>query len=124
MAAYHIRIIGGWCGNRMVIVREYLSELLSDCGYQIKISHQSIWENPAVPSNADLLLQLIPAFKEEEAGCPIVNIKAFIRDLDHLETLKAIIDTLEIDYPHKTGLPAGQRPQAISQQENYETAVL
>jgi hypothetical protein len=124
MAMYHIRIIGGWCGNRMVMIRDFLSEMLADCGYQVKVTHQSVWETYALPPSANLILQLIPAFKPEDTPCPIVNIKPFIRDLDHLETISAIIDVLEIDYPQKTGLPAGHRPDLLAQRERHGTAVL
>ena len=123
MAKYHIRIIGGWCGNRMVMVQNYLSELLSDCGYQVKVTHQSVWETYTLPPSANLLLQLLPAFKPEDTPCPIVNIKPFIRDLDDIKTLEAIIETIEIDYPRKTGLQAGQRPPALKQQESHEIPV-
>jgi len=121
---YHIRIIGGWCGNRMAMIQEYLSEILTDCGYQVKVTHQSVWETYSLPPSANLLLQLVPAFKPEDTSCPIVNIKPFIRDLDHLPTLLAIIESLEIDYPQKTGLPVGRRPEILNQQEEHEAAVL
>jgi hypothetical protein len=113
MAPYHIRIIGGWCGNRMVMIRDHLSEILTECGYQVKVTTQSVWETYALPPSASLILQLIPAFNESDTGCPIVNIKPYLRDLDHQGTLSEIISTLEDDYPQKTGLAAGKNPLKV-----------
>jgi hypothetical protein len=42
------------------------------------------------PPAANLLLQLLPAFTEAEAGCPVLTIKPMIVDLEHAPTLDRI----------------------------------
>lgn len=95
MARYHIRVIGGWCGNRIVMVADYLVELFAERGYDCQVTHQSIWETYSLPPSVDLILQLMPAFTAAEAGCPVINIKPLIRDLDHPPTINGILDFLQ-----------------------------
>lgn len=99
MKKFHIRIVGGWCGNRMVMIRDNLTELLADRGYQIKLDQQSIWENSAPPLHVDMVLQLISAFSPDELNCPSLNIRPFLKDLDHHETLANIFRAVEEHYP-------------------------
>lgn len=99
MKKFHIRIVGGWCGNRMVMIRDNLSELLADRGYQVKLDQQSIWENSAPPLHVDMVLQLISAFGLDELNCPSLNIRPFLKDLDHQETLDNIFKAVEEHYP-------------------------
>lgn len=99
MKKFYIRIVGGWCGNRMVMIRENLAELLSARGYEIKLDQQSIWENSAPPMHVDMVLQLIFAFSPEELNCPSLNIRPFLRDLNHPETLENIFSAVEKYYP-------------------------
>ncbi|MBI9043280.1 MAG: hypothetical protein JEZ06_02270 [Anaerolineaceae bacterium] len=108
MAKYHIRIVGGWCGNRMVMIKDNLTELLTKAGYDLKVTHQSIWETYTLPPSANMILQLVVAFDDSEVSQPLLNIRPFIRDLDHQPTLKLIFDSLEEHYPEITGLPAGE----------------
>lgn len=110
MTSYQIRIVGGWCGNRMVMVQDHLSRLLQEHGYRVRIDQQSIWDNYAPPQQADLVLQMIPAFQPEELECPSLTVRPFIRDLDHPETLESIFALLQEHYPQVTGLPAGSTP--------------
>lgn len=98
MKKYHIRIVGGWCGNRMAMIEEYLEELLSTRGYHVRIDHQSIWESRAVCPTADLMLQLVPAFTEEEVHCPLLSIRAMSRDLEHEETVSSILAAVADGY--------------------------
>lgn len=99
MKKFRIRIVGGWCGNRMVMIRDHLAQLLLDRGYQVKIDQQSIWENSAPPQYVDLVLQLFSAFSEDELPCPNVNIRPFAQDIDHRETMANILNALEALYP-------------------------
>lgn len=110
MSTYQIRIVGGWCGNRMVMVQDHLSELLEEHGYRVKIERQSIWENYAPPQRADLVLQMIPAFQPEDLDCPSLAVRPFIRDLGHQKTLQKIFALLKEHYPQVTDLPAGSTP--------------
>ncbi|MFO7943872.1 MAG: hypothetical protein R6U51_06195 [Anaerolineales bacterium] len=117
MSTYHIRIVGGWCGNRMVMVQDHLSQLLKQHGYQVSIDQQSIWENYAPPQRADLVLQMIPAFQPEDLVCPSLAVRPFIRDLDDQKTLQKIFSLLEEHYPQVTDLPAGSNPFADLERE-------
>jgi galactitol-specific phosphotransferase system IIB component len=99
MKKFHIRIVGGWCGNRMVMIRENLAKLLAERGYEVKLDQQSIWENSAAPLHVDLVLQLISAFSTDELNCPSLNIRPFLKDLDHQETIENIIVAMEAYYP-------------------------
>ena len=99
MGKFHIRLVGGWCGNRMVMVRDNLFQLLTEKGYEIKIDQQSIWENYAPPQHADLVLQLMPAFSPEELQTPSLLVRPFIKDLDHGETLEQVFEAVSKYYP-------------------------
>lgn len=94
MAKYHVRVIGGWCGNRIIMVADHLKALFDEQGFICRVTHQSIWETYALPPAVDLIVQLMPAFTEEEAGCAVLNIRPMIRDLDHEPTLTKILDFL------------------------------
>jgi hypothetical protein len=108
MALYKVVIVGGWCGNRMVIVADYLSELFEKAGYPSRVSHQSVWENPSAPYGAKLVLQLLPAFTEAETGCPVINIKPLLVDLDHPGTISKIMEQIQSDHPNPARKPENQ----------------
>jgi len=99
MDRFHIRIINGWCGNRMVIVRDHLDELLKQRGYSVKIDNQSIWENSSPPEHVDLVFQLIPAFDPAELTCPSIQIRQLLKDLNDPETLDNVFRIVEETYP-------------------------
>ncbi len=94
MGKFHIRLVGGWCGNRMTMVREHLTQLLAEKGYQVKIDEQSIWESYAPPQHVDLVLQLMPAFSPEELTPPSLLVRSFVRDFDHPETLERVLEAV------------------------------
>ena len=108
MKKYHVRVIGGWCGNRLLIVRDHLDEVLKKAGYECKVTHQSVWETYSLPPSVDLILQLMPAFSPSEANCPIINIKPMLLDLDHPPTIQSILSILEQNY-----LPERQEPPRV-----------
>ena len=99
MGKFHIRLVGGWCGNRMVMVRDNLDNLLTLRGYEVKIDQQSIWENYAPPQHADLVLQLMPAFSPDELETPSLLVRSFLKDLDHPETLNEVYQAVADLYP-------------------------
>ncbi len=99
MDKFHIRIVNGWCGNRMVIVRDHLAQLLEGRGYQVKLDNQSIWENSSPPDRVDLVFQLIPAFQPDELTCPSISIRPLLKDLDHPETLEKVFQIVASTYP-------------------------
>jgi hypothetical protein len=43
-------------------------------------------------------LQLLPAFTEAETGCPVINIKPLLLDLDHALTIEKILKQVREDY--------------------------
>lgn len=88
---YKICVVGGWCGNRMVVVKDNIQSLLSDAGFPVKVTSHSVWENYSTPPEADLILQLLPAYKESETGCPIINVKPYLLDPDDPVTTSKII---------------------------------
>ena len=99
MANYRVCVVGGWCGNRMVMVAEHLQEVLAQAGYSCRVTTHSVWENYTVPPAANLVLQLLPAFTAAEAGCPVITIKPLLVDLDHPTTLAKILEQVRSDYP-------------------------
>ena len=101
MEKFHIRLIGGWCGNRMVMVRDHLFAILTEHGYGVKIDQQSIWENYAPPQHVDLVLQLMPAFSEAELDPPSISVRPFLKDLDHPGTIKLVLDAVTTHHPQK-----------------------
>jgi hypothetical protein len=110
MKKFHIRIVGGWCGNRMVMIRDNLAELLAERGYDVKLDQQSIWENSSPPLHVDMVLQLISAFSPEELNCPSLNIRPFLKDLNYQETLENIFEAVEEHYPAVFDQTSQQNP--------------
>jgi hypothetical protein len=98
MRKFHIKIVNGWCGNRMVIVRDHLLALLEEHGYHLRIDNQSIWENSSPPVNVDLVFQLIPAFHPEELSCPSISIRPLLKDLNDPDTLQKVIESVKSQY--------------------------
>ena len=95
MATYKICLVGGWCGNLRLIVAEHLEGIFDKVGFPYKMTHRSIWENPDPPQSFDLVLQLLPAFTEDQTGCPVINVKPMLSDLDHAPTLEKIHRQIE-----------------------------
>jgi hypothetical protein len=52
----------------------------------------------SMPPAVDLILQLLPAFSEDEGECPILYIKPLLADLDDPETWEKILATIKIRY--------------------------
>jgi len=90
-------VVGGWCGNHIIMVAEHLAALFEQHGLRCKVTHQSIWETYALPPSVDLILQLMPAFTEEQAGCAVITIRPLIRDLEHPPTIQKIMEFLEAE---------------------------
>lgn len=111
MAIYKVCVVGGWCGNRMVMVAERLAERLAQAGYDCRVFQHSVWDNFSAPPPAHLVLQLLPAFTPAETGCPVLLIRPLLRDLDHAETLAQVMQQVSGDYP----LVTGQTPARATQ---------
>ncbi|MGE5073237.1 MAG: hypothetical protein ACM3MF_07405 [Anaerolineae bacterium] len=106
MASYKICVIGGHCGVRMMVVAEHVGELLNEAGFACEVTHQSLWDHPFPPRGASLVLELLPAYTEAEAGCPVLNIKPLLRDLDHPETIEKIFERVRCSHPLAAAQPA------------------
>ena len=98
MSNYKVCVIGGWCGNRMVMVAEHLEELFDKAGFSCHVATHSVWENYSRPPVANLVLQLLPAFTESETGCPVITIKPMLVDLDHPATIEKILKQIQAYY--------------------------
>jgi len=99
MSAYRICVIGGWCGNRLYIVAEHVREVLAQAGLTCQVVTHSVWENYSQPPASQLILQLLPAYTPEEAGCPVINIRPLLADLDHPVTIQTILDHVRAALP-------------------------
>lgn len=89
----------------MVTVKDNIQGLVSNAGYPVKVITHSVWENYSTAPVADLILQLLPAYKESEAGCPIINIKPYLLDPEDPVTTKKILEHIQgvfTDTPEKT----------------------
>ncbi len=99
MDKYKICVIGGWCGNRMVMVAEHLQEMLDEHKLSCRVITHSVWESYTRPPACDLVLQLLPAFTEQEINCPVINIKPLLADLDHPATIQKVLQHVQASYP-------------------------
>ncbi len=108
MSPYRICVIGGHCGVRMIMVAEHVQELLRKAGYSCEVTHQSLWDHPTPPRSANLILELLPAFTEAEAGCPVLSIRQLLRDLDDPSTIEKIFDRVKSSYPFAAAQPAAK----------------
>lgn len=95
MQKFHVCVLGGSCGNRMVIIAEHLYELFKQRSYDCRVTSISVCECFSFPPSADLLLQLLPAYKVEEVDCPTINIRKLIQNMDDEETLALIFREIE-----------------------------
>jgi hypothetical protein len=81
-----------------MIVAEQLTEFFEkkriDC--QV-ITHLAAGEY-GFPPRSNLILQLLPAFTEADAGCPVINIKPLIGDPVHPATIEKILNQMQADY--------------------------
>ncbi|MFZ1043048.1 MAG: hypothetical protein WCA79_19565 [Anaerolineales bacterium] len=107
MKTYRICVIGGHCGVRMIVVAEHLQELLHDAGYICEVTHQSLWDHPTPPYAVNLVLELLPAFTEAEVGCPVINIKPLLRDLDHPQIIDQVLQHVQANFP-RVSAPSAQ----------------
>ncbi|MBM3123952.1 MAG: hypothetical protein FJZ87_02640 [Chloroflexi bacterium] len=99
MTTYKVCVIGGWCGNRMVMVADHLARKLAEAGYPCSIRTFNAWENYTQPPAADLILQLLPAFTQAETGCLVLNVRPLLADIDDSKTIAKILEQVRADYP-------------------------
>ena len=112
MKTYKVCVVGGSCGHRMLLVADHLADLLKAGGYPCRVTHHSIWENYSTPPQADLVLQLLPAYTPDESACPVLNIRPLLIDQDQPETIARILEQVNalISKDEPTFSTAGEQP--------------
>ena len=97
MSKYKVCVVGGHCSNRVIIVAEQLTEYFEKQGIDCQVfTHLAASEYGFPPR--ELILQLLPAFNEEDAGVPVINIKPLIGDPLHPATIEKILKQIRADY--------------------------
>jgi hypothetical protein len=105
MKTYKVYVVGGHCSNRYMIVAEQLTELFEKRGLPCQVITHGVAGEYSFPPRAHLILQLLPAFTEAEAGCPVINIKPLIGDPNHPATIQKVIDCIH-ELMAQEGAPA------------------
>jgi hypothetical protein len=98
MSRYKVCVVGGYCSNRIMIVAEQLTQFFEDKGIDCQVITHGVAGTYSFPPRSNLILQLLPAFTEEEAGCPVINIKPLIGDPMHPATIEKILKQVQVDY--------------------------
>lgn len=91
MSNIKVCVVGGHCSNRIIIVAEQLSELFEKKDLPCQVITHTVAGEYSFPPRAHLILQLLPAFTEAEAGCPVINIKPLIGDPAHPATIGKVM---------------------------------
>jgi len=82
-----------------MIVAEQLTEFFDKQGIDCQVLTHLAAGEYGFPPRSNLILQLLPAFTEEEANCPVINIKPLIGDPMHPATIDKILKQIRADYP-------------------------
>lgn len=98
MKTYKVCVVGGHCSNRYMIVAEQLTALFEKHGLPCQVVTHGVAGEYSFPPRANLILQLLPAFTEAEAGCPVINVKPLIGDPTHPATIEKILNQVRSDY--------------------------
>ena len=98
MKPYKVCVVGGHCSNRYMIIAEQLTKLFENTGIYCQVFTHGVAGEYSFPPRSNLILQLLPAFTEAEAGCPVINIKPLIGDPNHPATIEKILKQVQADY--------------------------
>ena len=98
MSKFKVCVVGGHCSNRVMIVAEQLTEFFEKSGVDCHVFTHLAASEYGFPPRSNLILQLLPAFTEEDAGCPVINIKPLIGDPAHPATLEKILKQVQAYY--------------------------
>jgi hypothetical protein len=98
MSKYKICVVGGHCSNRVMIVAEQLTEFFEKRGISCEVFTHCVAGEYGFPPRANLILQLLPAFTESDAGCPVINVKPLIGDPAHPATIENILKHIQAGY--------------------------
>ena len=81
-----------------MIVAEQLTEFFEKNGMVCQVFTHLAASEYGYPPRSNLILQLLPAFTEEEAGVPVINIKPLIGDPTHPATIEKILKQVQAYY--------------------------
>ena len=81
-----------------MIVAEQLTEFFEKNGIACQVFTHLAASEYGFPPRSNLILQLLPAFTEEEAGVPVINIKPLIGDPAHPATIEKILKQVQAYY--------------------------
>jgi hypothetical protein len=98
MSKFKVCVVGGHCSNRVMIVAEQLTEFFEQKGIHCHVFTHLAAGECGFPPRSNLILQLLPAFREEDAGCPVINIKPLIGDPAHPATIEKILKHVQAGY--------------------------
>lgn len=98
MSKFKVCVVGGHCSNRVMIVAEQLMEFFEKKDIFCEVFTHLAAGEYGFPPRANLILQLLPAFTEDEAGCPVINIKPLIGDPAHPATIEKILTHIQAGY--------------------------
>ncbi len=98
MSIYKICVVGGFCSNRIMIVAEQLTQFFEERGINCQVITHGVAGEGSFPPRSNLILQLLPAFTEEDAGVPVINIKPLIGDPAHPATIEKILKQVQAYY--------------------------
>jgi len=98
MSIFKICVVGGFCSNRIMIVAEQLTQFFEERGINCLVITHGVAGEGSFPPRSNLILQLLPAFTEEEAGVPVINIKPLIGDPAHPATIEKILKQIQAYY--------------------------
>ena len=98
MSSFKVCVVGGYCSNRIMIVAEQLTEFFEKQGIDCQVITHGCAGEGSFPPRSNLILQLLPAFTEEEAGVPVINIKPLIGDPAHPATIEKILKQVQAYY--------------------------
>jgi hypothetical protein len=94
MTKIHVVLAGGSCGNTLYLIEDQLKESFQEWGFEVRLTTQSIWEHFHLPEGVRLVLQTLPAYKEDEIDCPVLSVRPMIPYRQDPATLKKIKDLL------------------------------
>ena len=78
-----VLVVGGWCGNLLYIVADHIRALTEKAGLDAVVKTFSVWDSLDTLPSSDLIIQLLPALKQEDLSCPLINGRPLLADLEN-----------------------------------------
>jgi hypothetical protein len=98
VSTFKVCVVGGHCSNRIMIVAEQLTQFFEQQGIDCQVITHGVAYQGSFAPRSNLILQLLPAFTEEEVGVPVINIKPLIGDPAHPATIEKILKYVQAYY--------------------------